>query len=360
MGRAEIARASGLSTQAVSKIIATLEADGLLMQDGTRSAGRGLPAALYAVNPDGGYALGFEVRPDAILGAILDLRGTQIATARERVIAAGPQETATMVTAMRDALAAKAGIDATRILGAGVALPGPFGRTGLSEEASALPGWEGVDPVALISDALDLPVTVENDANAAAMAERIGGAAEGHATYGYLYFGAGLGLGLLSGGHLVTGAFGNAGEIGHLPLAGDGVLLERAVSRLSLVARLEAAGVDAPDIDTLGALARADHPIVRQWITDAAGPLARAVHVVETLFDPETVILGGAMPEEILRDLVQAAELPASSISNRTDRTVPRLICGRTGRLVAAGGAAALVLNRLFTPRFAPVAPTLQ
>jgi len=358
MGRAEMARASGLSTQAVSKIIAALEADGLLCQRGSRSTGRGLPATLYAVNPDGGYALGFEVRPDAVLGALLDLTGARIATAREVSIGVSPQDTAALVVAMRDKLIATAAIDPTRVMGAGVALPGPFGRTGLSAEASALPGWEGVDPVALIGDALDLPISVENDANAAAIAERIGAEAEGHETYGYLYFGAGLGLGLVSGGHLVTGAFGNAGEIGHLPLADGGLLLERAVSRLSLVARLEAAGVSAPDIDTLAALAQ--HEVVQSWIADAAAPLARAVHVVETLFDPETVILGGALPASILRDLVAAVRLTDASISNRPNRTAPRLTCGRTGRLVAAEGAAALVLNRLFTPRFAPVASALQ
>lgn len=360
MGRAQIARVSGLSTQAVSKIIATLEQDGLLQQQGTRSAGRGLPAVLYAVNPEGGYALGFEVRPTVILGALLNLKGSRIATLREPVDAATPQEAAAIIVTMRDRMIAESAIDPARIMGAGVALPGPFGRTGLSAEASALPGWEGIDPISLIGGALNLPITVENDANAAAVAERINGMAEGFGTYGYLYFGAGLGLGLVNDGHLVTGAYGNAGEIGHLPLAHDGLLLERAVSRLSLVARLQAAGVAAPDIDTLSALAADNHPVVQGWIADAAAPLARAVHVVETLFDPETIILGGAMPQKILVDLVAAVDLSAASISNREGRAVARLICGRTGRLVAAEGAAALVLNRLFTPRFAPVASALQ
>lgn len=59
MGRAEIARALGLSTQAVSNIIADLLGEGLILEKGTRIAGRGLPAVQYGVDPKGGYA--FEI-----------------------------------------------------------------------------------------------------------------------------------------------------------------------------------------------------------------------------------------------------------------------------------------------------------
>lgn len=148
------------------------------------------------------------------------------------------------VQALRAALVAEAGLDPAAVLGAGIVMPGPFGATGLPESGSDLAGWEAIAPAALFSDTLDLPVIVENDANAAAMAERVSGAAQGLETYAFLYFGAGLGLGLVHDGRLMAGAFGNAGEIGHIPVpsAGRLVPLEDAVSRLSAQRAMAAAG----------------------------------------------------------------------------------------------------------------------
>ena len=82
IGRAEIARASGLSTQAVSNIIADLIGDGLIREQGTRRPTRGLPVTQYALNPLGGYAIGIEIRPDAIFGVVLDFCGNPVAQQR--------------------------------------------------------------------------------------------------------------------------------------------------------------------------------------------------------------------------------------------------------------------------------------
>jgi predicted ArsR family transcriptional regulator len=94
IGRAEIARASGLSTQAVSNIIAELLEDGFIVERGRRTAGRGLPAAQYALNPGGGFALGIEIRPDAVFAALLNLCGARLAAER-RAIAAPDRESVT-------------------------------------------------------------------------------------------------------------------------------------------------------------------------------------------------------------------------------------------------------------------------
>ena len=67
VGRAEIARLSGLSTQAVSNITAELEQDGYLNEAGRQPRGRGLPATQYVLNAEGAYALGIEVRPNGCM-----------------------------------------------------------------------------------------------------------------------------------------------------------------------------------------------------------------------------------------------------------------------------------------------------
>ncbi|MEC8042297.1 MAG: ROK family protein, partial [Pseudomonadota bacterium] len=172
IGRAAIARSLGLSTQAVSNIIADLEADGLLVERGMHSAGRGLPAMQYGLNPTGGFALGIEVRPDALFLALLDLEGQPVSTRRKALVDHAPETVVAEVTSLLKQTLAKSDVVAERIIGAGVVLPGPFGQTGLSGKGPVLIGWQDIDAADLFASALDLPVEVSNDANAAAMAER--------------------------------------------------------------------------------------------------------------------------------------------------------------------------------------------
>ncbi|MEX0364495.1 MAG: ROK family protein [Ruegeria sp.] len=346
IGRAEIARALSLTTQTVSNIIAELCQDGMLLEKGRLSVGRGLPAMQYALNPKGGYALGIEVRPDAIFAALLDMQGNAVAT--ERVALRGNRPDAVMdhVSRLQTHMLDQEPVARKRMLGAGVVMPGPFGVTGITGMGSDLTGWQKIDAEALFAERLGLPVVLSNDANAAAMAERINGVAQGIASFAYLYFGAGLGLGLVHDGQLVRGAYGNAGEIGHIPIPGLGGKLEDALSRLSVQRHLQRAGKEARDIDMLDRLFQLRDPDLMAWLETATTALGHAMAIVENMFDPQAVVLGGAMPDAVLDHLVTQTPLPDLSVSNRPHAPHPRLIRGASGRMTATLGAAALILNR--------------
>ena len=355
IGRAEIARATGLSTQAVSNIIADLLDDDLLIEHGTAHRGRGLPVMRYALNPKGGFALGIEVRPDALFAALLDFCGQPVFSRRMTLQGSSPDHVrgpleALLVAAMSSKEEAHA-----RSLGAGIVLPGPFGQTGIAGNASELSGWAGIDPNEWFEDALGQSVKVEKDANAAAMAERVSGVAREINTFAYLYFGAGLGLGMVQDGRLVIGANGNAGEIGHIsvPFRGEVDNLENLVSRLSVQKTLANAGQETETSEDLERLFENGDPTLLTWLKNASNALSVAVGLIENLFDPETVILGGAMPATILDELVARTVPPEQSVANRADRTYPRLLRGTTGRMTATHGAAALVLDHAFTPKIA-------
>ena len=350
MGRAQIARDLGLSTQAVSNIIAELQQEGFLLETGIRSAGRGLPAVQYGVNPEGGYALGFEIRPDAIFAALVDLHGQAIETERRSLETTEPSIVLNTVVNLRDELLHKSGIQPSRVLGVGVVIPGPFGETGLSGLGSDLAGWQQIDAKALFQEALNLPVELSNDANAAAMSERL---TQGLSNFAYLYFGAGLGLGLINQGQLVAGAFGNAGEIGHVPIMTPNgpSPLELQLSRVAAQRHLAAHG--AIDIAALERLYVEADPLLMAWLETAGEALSQALAIIENLLDPHSVVLGGAMPEVIIDHLVQHTQLPTLSVSNRSDNPHPRLLRGTCGRLTATLGAASLILNRAFTPQAA-------
>ncbi|MDV7144020.1 ROK family transcriptional regulator [Tropicimonas sp. TH_r6] len=355
IGRAEIARASGLSIQAVSNIIADLLRDGFILEQGRRVAGRGQPPVQYALHAQGGFALGVEIRPDAVFAAILDLCGATIASERAALSATDRGTVTRSVVALCDRALASSGIPKTRVLGAGVVMPGPFGSTGIRGNGSELLTWDDVAPDAWFAEALDLPTVVENDANAAAMAERITGVAQGLDSYAFLYFGAGLGLGSVQNGRLMAGAFGNAGEIGHIPVPGSGgtVPLESVVSRLSIQRALQAAGIETRSGEDLVRLYDNKNEALLIWLQDAIEPLSAAVTIIENLFDPQSVILGGAMPDPILDHLLGSVRLSERSVASREHRSHPRLLRGASGRMTATLGAAALVLNKAFTPRIA-------
>lgn len=358
-GRAEIARASGLSTQAVSNIIGELVADGWLKEVGRRSEGRGLPAVQYAIDPGAGTAFGIEVRPGAVLAALIGLDGQTLFTKRVAIERADPSTLEALLPNLKAEAISSCGAAATgRFLGAGVVMPGPFGATGLSGAASDLPGWADLDPHALFSSWLDQPVTFENDANASAMMERVLGVAQDITSYAYVYFGTGLGLGLVSGGTIQRGAMGNAGEIGHIPvpLPGGPRSLEQAVSRMAIRTRMAEIGEKADVIEDLEALYEKQHPALLQWIEDAAPALAYALHIIENLLDPQTIILGGALPEALLDALLDQVTLSDCSVANRPNRQHPRLLRGACGSMTATRGAAALVINQALTPRMAAVA----
>jgi len=109
----------------------------------------------------------------------------------------------------------------------------------------------------------------------------------------------------------------------------------------------------ATNVDDLGRLHAEGHPALVAWLEAAVEPLSAAVTTVENLFDPQAVILGGAMPDSILDHLVASVRLPDRSVANREGRHAPRLLRGASGRMTATLGAAALVIDQAFTPRIA-------
>jgi predicted NBD/HSP70 family sugar kinase len=115
--------------------------------------------------------------------------------------------------------------------------------------------------------------------------------------------------------------------------------------------KLGRAGVADTELDDLEALFKAGPPVVMEWIDEAAAHLAPMVAMLENILDPQTVILGGALPEAIISEIIaQMGHLP-TSVASRRQRELPRVIHGKSGQLTAALGAAALPLFDIVTPK---------
>ncbi len=138
-----------------------------------------------------------------------------------------------------------------RIKGIGVGAPNGNFYTGTIEYAPNLP-WKGVIPLAkLIEDKFKLPVTLTNDANAAAIGEMMYGAAQGMKDFIMITLGTGVGSGIVANGHLIYGHDGFAGELGHTIVIPDGRLHEGTGKHGSLESYASATGVTLTALETL-------------------------------------------------------------------------------------------------------------
>jgi predicted NBD/HSP70 family sugar kinase len=153
----------------------------------------------------------------------------------------------------------------------------------------------------------------------------------------------------------MRGAFGNAGEIGLIPVdprgGGANGPLERFASAHALRTRLASAGIAAGDVAALDALFRRGEPALGRWIAEAANYLAPLVVMLENVLDPETIIFGGQLPDAVIDAIILALEPLPLSVATRRARSEPRVRRGQTGQLTAALGAAALPLFETVTPR---------
>lgn len=218
MTRAQLGERTGLSKVTASQLLGRLEERGLVEVAGELAGGRGPNAALYAVVPSSAYVAGLHVEQDVVSAGVADVTGRVMSE-----ISVDPNGSADPVELVRGAVAtacSAAGISPEALSAFVIGTPGVLDpRTGDLRLAVNLPAWhEGVHE-ALSAD-LGRPVTIENDVNLAAMAERAVGAAQDIEDFVLVWIGVGLGLATVLGGRLHRGVGGAAGEIGYLPVPG--------------------------------------------------------------------------------------------------------------------------------------------
>lgn len=337
--RSRIAEQVGLTVQTVSTIIRELEELGFILSEREEPRGRGNPPTTLRINPAGGYAVGIHVTPLGLKAGLMNLAGDVVADSSRDVADTSPDVAFSIIAEMVGELAAER--PGGRILGVGLALPGPFDVDSMSFVGpTTMRGWAHVPLVERLTAVTGLPSFIEVDMAAAALGERLYGLGARYSEFYYLYFGVGLGGAMIHDGAVLRGAWGNAGEIGHIPLVPGGELcacgnrgcLERYVS------------VDAFGRNGAGSPAA--------WARDVAPIFASAITTIENLFDPQTIVLGGFTTPAIVDALAETVgELP-NSVSARQGRTVPRVMVSTAGRHAVLRGAAALAVAGVLSPRF--------
>jgi predicted NBD/HSP70 family sugar kinase len=323
--------------QTVSSIVRELEDDGFLLSEREPPRGRGVPPSRLMVDPEGGFAIGLHLTPLSVEAALVDLGGDVVARMRRDAEQLTPDEGFALIGALVRDLAADR---SRRLLGVGMAMPGPFGVESMSFVGSTtMAGWQGTAILERLGEATGLPAFVETDTAAAALGEQLYGRGTALGDYYYLFFGVGLGGTMVHEGAVLRGHWGNAGEVGHMTVVPDGEpcfcgnrgCLERYVS--------------------LEAMKRSGLP-EEIWVESVFPLFLQAVRTLENLFDPETVVLGGFVPDALRDRVGDVGDAIGSSIAARRDRTQPRLLLtDDAGGEAVLRGAAALAVRAALSPR---------
>ncbi len=359
LSRADLARATRLTKQTVSNIVEELEHDGLVTSGEMVRRGRGQPSTPYGLVPEGAFAIGLQIDRHITRAIAVDLVGN-VLIGKEANLPAGGPATGTpvvlkLIEDVRAELRQRVAQAEKRLVGLGAAMPGPFGiEQDDADNPWMMGAWQRFPLLETLSAGTGLNVSLQNDAAACATAERMVGAAHGLDHAVCLYVGYGIGAGLILGGELYSGAHGNAGEIGMalLTAGGQQTQLEHRASLASLYDHL---GVDpmAPDIySIINDRAAAADPDILSWIERAAIDLRWSVQLIETIFDPQTVILCGGAPAALATRLIAAMQPLLPSNADRPGRSLPRLQLGMTDPWAVARGAAAEPIGHAFDPRF--------
>ena len=364
ISRAEIARRTGLSRSTVSSLVSELQSDGLIVEREETGAAHGeqggRPPILLAFDASAGAALGIDFGHSHLRVAVADLSSNILA---ERAVPLdtdhAAQEGLDVALALVEEILAEAQIERSRVIGAGLGLPGPVDQAdGVIGSSAILPGWVGVAAAEELHRRLDVPVVVDNDANLGALAEFRHGAGRGASDLVYVKVASGIGAGLILGGRLYRGWGGMAGELGHVLVEPEGAVcrcgnrgcLETTASTPALLEVLRRSHGDLTVAEML-ALAHDGDLGCRRVIADAGRSVGQAAAFVFNVLNPQRLVVGGdlAAAGDLLldgvRSSVRLAALPAAAESARVVAGVLGERAQVLGALAQAVGEAGAALD---------------
>jgi predicted NBD/HSP70 family sugar kinase len=319
--RAELARVSGLSKPTVSLALANVERSGLVREAGQRTGVPGRSAVLYEIRPDAGYVLGLDIGHQYVRGAVADLTGEVVARSQLRTRASSTHGRLAELVALADELCAAAGTARTAVTQTVIGSPGVYDpRHNTIALAGSLAGWGRPAVLSELRAAFGAQLVVENDVDAATLAEREQGHGRDVGTFAFVSVGTGIGMGLVIGGNLHRGVHGAAGEIAYMPISAEQGSdpqdarrrgqLEAAGSAAAVVRAARRAGMrGAVSARRVFAAAAAGDERAAAVVAGEAEIVARAVCAVVTVIDPELVVLGGGIGQAPGFAAVVAAEL---------------------------------------------------
>ncbi|SDO57405.1 Sugar kinase of the NBD/HSP70 family, may contain an N-terminal HTH domain [Nakamurella panacisegetis] len=298
--RADLARLLDVSSATMTQLTKTLLARGLIVELETSPSQGGRPARLLGLARSAGSAVGVKITADHVAVVQVELDGSVGTPQLFDFDPTRPDCLDHLAHVLEGAIAEMDG----PLLGVGVGVPGSVDAQDSGIVQAPTLGWPDAQVGPMLRARLGLPVLVENDVNTLAVADRLYGAGQRHSTYIVVTIGRGIGCGVVVDGSVYRGAYGGAGEIGHIPIVyDDGDLcgcgsrgcLEAYVGEDAMLRSARRDGILSSSGTTTDLLTAADagHEGAQAIYRRAGRTLGAALSGVVHTVDPEVVVLSG-------------------------------------------------------------------
>lgn len=353
---------SGLTGQArttIAQRLGILTHAGLVRETAEAASTGGRPSAAYEFNGDDKVVLAVDLGANHATFGVTSLIGDVLAHVTDQIqIGEGPAVVMRLVFERLDELRTRPEFAGRDVMAVGIGLPGPVEQyTGRPTSPPIMPGWDGYDIRAVVAERYRCPVFVDNDANVLALGERAVAWPDVQDMM-FVKVATGVGSGIISGGRLLHGAEGAAGDLGHVysQAAGDRPCrcgnrgcLESLAGGLSIAATLTAKGVPASSPHDIVELVRAGNLESVHALREAGRALGEVLAACTALLNPRLIVLGGEIVEvgepllAGVRESIYSRALPLASRNLRVS-------VAQSGALGGVIGAARLAIDAVFSP----------
>lgn len=349
ISRVNLARLSGLQPSTISAIVDSLLQEGWVKEGAIVRGPRGRPSTMVSISDDLAI-LAVDLRPDRAIVAVIDLTG-KIVVQTTVPVGSKPESA---VAKMLDCMESLRGrYPRMRFEGVGVSVPGRVDP--VTQRILMAPNlkWHDYDLKGALESKLDLQVELDNDANACLASEIWHGGLDGVRNAVLVAVGEGVGSAIFSGGQLVYGFNGLAGEIGHVPIdprgprcsCGQNGCWEVFASSRTALERYRRAKPkeDIRDINELLRRANGGDKTAQKVVAEQAVALGTGLRLITATLSPELILIAGEITAAwpMIEQRVRK-ELAARMLAGQP----PRLEPAGDGQSARLSGAAAILLHR--------------
>ncbi|MBO0958706.1 ROK family transcriptional regulator [Neobacillus sp. MM2021_6] len=221
LSRADIAQVTGLNKATVSSMVNELLDEELIYESGPGESSGGRRPVLLHFNKVAGYAIGLNIGVNYILCILTDLKGNILIEKNQLLLDTSYPVVTSLVIEMIHSVMDEMPKSKYGTVGIGIGVPGIVDKSGTILLAPNL-GWKDLSLKQLITDEFNLPVIIENEANAGSYGEKQFGVGQNFQNIVYVSAGIGIGVGIILNGELYQGKNGFAGEMGHMIIEANG------------------------------------------------------------------------------------------------------------------------------------------
>ncbi|MEV6105193.1 ROK family transcriptional regulator [Streptomyces sp. NPDC051940] len=356
--RADIARLTGLARSTVSQRVDALIAHGFVDEDAEGASTGGRPPRRLALRTREHAVAGVDLGASHCRVALMDIGGTLLAVQEDPLrIGEGPGVVLRHVEQTLHRLLKETGREPRTLRSIGLGVPGPVEfSTGRPVDPPIMPGWHHYPIPEFFAEHFGVRALVDNDVNVMALAEQRR-AFPGTRYLLCIKIGTGIGCGIIADGRLHRGAQGSAGDIGHIRVGereelcrcGNSGCLEAIAGGASLAERLTEAGLPAASgLDVVRLVKDGNREAVRM-VREAGRAVGEVLAGLVNFFNPEVVVLGGALAavhDQLLAGVREAVYRRSHPLATHVLRIEPT----HTGEDAAALGAGILAIEHALSP----------